>query len=118
MSRQARQSHDPMRGHDWRDCIEPAPEPMPAPQQEVERSYSIYDPEYLAQLRAVQMVRRAYGLSRNDFRRWGPHHDRAALKLFRMMRNGEALPATFTQQQRAVPPINPDHWLTPRQRSS
>jgi hypothetical protein len=117
VSRQARQPHDPLRGT-WRAGQEPAPEPTPAPQQEDERSYSIYDPDYLAQLRAVQMVRRAYGLSRNDFKRWGQQHDRAALKLYRMMRNGEELPATFTQQPRAVPPINPDDWLTPRQRSS
>ena len=116
MSRQARQAHDPLRGT-WRAGEEPAPEPIPAPQQGPEVDYSLDSKEHLMEIKAVAIVKRLYGI-RGPFD-WKPAiHDKRARSVFDMLMRGEDLPAHWRTQHKEPPPINPDHWLTPRQRIS
>jgi hypothetical protein len=116
MSR-ARTPHDPLRGHNWRDGVEPAPEPIPAPQQEPDVDYSLDSKEHLMEIKAVAIVKRLYGI-RGPFD-WKPAiHDKRARAVYNMLMQGEELPRHWRTQHKEPPPINPDQWLTPRQRSS
>jgi hypothetical protein len=114
MSR-ARTPHDPLRGHNWRDGVEPAPEPIPAPQQEPEVDYSLNSKQRLMELKAVGIIRRLYNV-RGPFD-WSPALDRKARTVFNKLMAGEPIPDHWRTQYREPPPINPDQWLTPRQRS-
>ena len=115
MSRQARQAHDPLRGT-WRAGEEPAPEPIPAPQQEPEVDYSLNSKQRLMELKAVGIIRRLYNI-RGPFD-WTPAMDRKAQTVYNLLMQGEELPQHWRTQYREPPPIDPDRWLTPRQRSS
>jgi hypothetical protein len=119
MSRQARQPHDPLRGT-WRAGQEPAPEPTPAPQQQQEdvdtSDYSIGNREWMLQLRAVNIIKRMYGL-RGPFD-WKPAiHDRKAKAVLNKLMAGEPIPDHWRTQYVEPPPIDPATWITPRQSS-
>ena len=115
MSRQARQAHDPLRGT-WRAGAEPAPDPIPAPQQEPEVDYSLNSKQRLMELKAVGIIRRLYNI-RGPFD-WTPAMDRKAQTVYNLLMQGEELPQHWRTQYKEPPPINPDQWLTPRQRGS
>ena len=116
MSR-ARTPHDPLRGHKWRDGIEPPATQQQPVQQEPAADYSLDSKEHLMEIKAVAIVKRLYGI-RGPFD-WKPAiHDKRARSVFDMLMRGEDLPAHWRTQHKEPPPINPDHWLTPRQRSS
>ena len=115
MSRQARQAHDPLRGT-WRAGEEPAPEPIPVTGREPEVDYSLNSKQRLMELKAVGIIRRLYNI-RGPFD-WTPAMDRKAQTVYNLLMRGEELPQHWRTQHKEPPPINPDHWLTPRQRSS
>ena len=116
MSRQARQPHDPLRGT-WRAGQAPEVDtPTPAPQQEDETDYSLNSKQRLMELKAVGIIRRLYNV-RGPFE-WSPALDAKARTVFNRLMSGEELPAHWRTQYREPPPVNPDEWLRPRQRSS
>ena len=113
MSR-ARTPHDPLRGHNWRDGIEPAPEPIPAPQQEPEVDYSLNSKQRLMDLKAVGIIRRLYNI-RGPFD-WNPAiHDRKCRAVFDRLMRGEELPKHWRSQREDPAPIDPSTWSYPRQ---
>ena len=117
MSRQPLKPHDPLRGHSWRDGVEPSPEPTPAPQQQhPEGGYGIESREWMLQSKAVGIIRRLYGLhSPLD---WKPAiHDRKARAVLDKLLAGEELPAHWYSQRKDPPPIDPFSHIQPRQAS-
>ena len=72
MSR-ARTPHDPLRGHNWRDGVEPAPEPMPASQQqqeppEIEYDYNPSSKSNIMARKAAAIIRQKYRIEAGDVR--------------------------------------------------
>jgi hypothetical protein len=67
------------------------------------------------ELKAVGIIRRLYNV-RGPFD-WSPALDRKARVVFDTLMRGEPIPPHWRTQYREPPPINPDQWLTPRQRS-
>ena len=118
MPKQSLKPHDPLRGHSWRDGVEPAPDPTPAPQQQhPEGGYGIESRDHMLMLRATRIVRQLHGIPAGDFRRWGPQHDRAARTVYAKLLAGEELPAHWYSQRKEPPPIDPFSHITPRQSS-
>ena len=118
MPRQPLTPHDPLRGHSWRDGVEPSPEPAPAPQrqeQEDETDYSLNSKQRLMELKAVGIIRRLYNV-RGPFE-WSPALDAKARTVFNKLMSGEELPQHWRTQYREPPPIDPTSWIQVRQSS-
>ena len=78
--------------------------------------YSIGNREWMLQLRAVNIVKRLYGI-RSPFD-WKPAiHDRKARAVFDKLMRGEPIPDHWRSQRREPPPIDPFSHLRPRQSS-
>jgi hypothetical protein len=70
--------------------------------------------EFLLMTRAVNIVRRRYGIEAGDFSRWTPRHDREAIKVLEALRQGKPVDR---HQYIPPPPINPLDWIQVRQAS-
>jgi hypothetical protein len=118
----ARRNPNPLPG--WQQGISPADEPpvpapvaRPDPEQPDQTDYSTSNPEWMLQLRAVNIVKRLYGI-RSPFD-WKPAiHDRKARAVFDKLMRGEPIPDHWRTQYREPPPIDPSSWIQPRQCSS
>lgn len=96
---------------------DPAPAPQPQPQDLVDDTdYSTSNREWMLQLKAVNIIKRLYGI-RSPFD-WKPAiHDRKARAVFDKLMRGEPIPDHWRPQYREPPPIDPFSHLRPRQSS-
>ena len=94
----ARTPHDPLRGHNWRDGVEPAPEPIPASQQPVEPPEFDWDPfakRSVMARRAAAIIRQNYGIESGDMRRMA-QHDNETQRIWNQLMDGTYQPPEST----------------------
>ena len=115
MSR-ARTPHDPLRGRNWRDGIEPPATQQQPVQQQQEPPESDWDPfskRAVMARRAASIIRRKYGIESGDMRRMA-QHDNETRRIWNQLMDGTYQPpsraqipsAEYEAARRAMDPRN------------
>jgi hypothetical protein len=97
----------------WSEGVEPAVEPAQEQPQPFEQQLDPHSVDFLLMTRAVNIVRRRYGIQPGDFSRWSPRHDREALNVLQALREGQPV-----QRNEYKEPPQLDPWATLLPRSS
>jgi hypothetical protein len=105
MPRQPLKPHNPLRYPDWQEQRSEPPAALPATPIDVEAddiAQQYLDP---VARRATALVRHRYGLTNDpsSISRWQPHMQREALKLYRLLKQGEQVPSQYFPQQQSGP---------------
>ena len=100
----ARTPHDPLRGHSWRDGVEPpATQQQPVQQQqeppEQEFDWDPFSKRNLMARRAAAIVRQKYGIESGDVRRMA-QHDNETQRIWRELMDGRYQAPSIVQ----IPP--------------
>jgi len=96
-----REAHDPLRGHSWRDGVEPpATQPQPVQQQQQEEPEFDWNPHSKRNImarRAAALIREKYRIESGDVRRMA-QHDGEMKQIWTQLMEGTYQPPASTVQ--------------------
>ena len=108
MSR-ARTPHDPLRGHNWRDGVEPpATQQQPVQQQQEppEQEFDWGSADWELMHRVTRLICDHYGMRKGDTNL--SRHDREARDLYMSIKRGDPIPDRYTRRYVVTAPTPED----------